>query len=317
MNEYTKEAARLGVKIHNCGVSVFPKADGRVEIPQFVVHAMGWERINKAYITIEDIGVCVYANDEGLNTAGLTLVSGGRIRIPAGILKKTVFFKRPLVFVIERNRVIARKRAELSDVEEGLKNIFGDEEIEQIGVEPPRKSAPKEKPINVGKPELIMLDTNNITTFRPVGSPFKFAASFNNTQREIVFSAPRHNIFPFYLIPGIKRVNKNSFIIGFLLLSSRTHERLCWKIKENGIDREVMFYPGQTEMGGFRVFTNPPNTKYSPELIRRAKHMCEDPKNLLETHFRQVVQNRNNDVYSTPPSIIASQTINLMCPEEK
>lgn len=313
MNDYTQEAAKLGVKMHNCGVSVFPKADGRVEIPQFVVHAMGWERINKVYITIEDIGVCVYTNNEGLNTAGFTLVSGGRIRIPASILKKTIFFKKPLMFVIERNRVIARKRAELSEVEECLKNIFGDEEkcINTLAC----KSSTKKKLI--GKPELILLSMNHITIFRSVGFPFKFMASFNNTTREIVFSRPRHNIFAFYLIPGIKRVNDNDFIIGFLLLNSRTHEQLCRKIKENGIDREIMFYPGQTEIGGFRVFTNAPNTKYSAELISRAEHMCGDPKNLLETHFRQVVQNRNNDVYSTPPSIIASQTINLMCPEEK
>jgi hypothetical protein len=305
-----EKIAETGIEVHNSGVSVFPKADGRVEIPQFVVRAMGWEKTKKIYITNESVGVCIYANNVSNETIGVSFSSAGRLRIPAGALKKTNFFRKSLVFVIERNRVVARPRAESKDVREGLINLFS-AFVPQKEIKEPAEEKHKEK---VGEPELILLNTNKSTMFHPVNNPFQFMASFSNSRREIVFGSEECNNFRFFLIPGIKR-SGDSFQIGFLLLNSQTYSALAIKVISAGLDKEFMFWPNQKESGGFMVVAHPPSSRNTNEIVELAKKICEDPKSILETHFRKM--NTNNDVYSTPPAIIAQQTINLMCPKEE
>lgn len=311
--------SKVGASIRNRGVRAFPKADGRIEVPQFVIHALGWENVEKIYINESDVGM--YLTSVENNTCWSAQVSGGRIRIPAGVLRRTTFFRKDLIFIIERERVFFHPSADFSEVKQSLENIFT-----MVNKKSGKKVGELKEALDeldstfssdiIPKPELILLDMNETTVFRPVNLPFKFYAGFSNTKREIVFENTGWSESSFYLVPGIKRVGASNYNIGFLLLGSMTYERLCCKIKEGGMDREVMFWPQRTAMGGFQVFLNPPNTECLDEIINIAQAICGDPKNLLETHFRNNGEVIINDVYTTPPSIITKQTINLMCQEE-
>lgn len=312
MNKEIEKMAEIGTKLHNCGISVFPKADGRIEIPQFVVSAMDWKGLSEIYFTHEDVGICMYADGSRLkNIIGSSISNTGRFRIPATSIRKTPFFRKGLIFVIERERVVAHPRAELSKVKEDLGVLFSGSKTPKEHLKELEKDLPK-----LGKPELILLDTNRITTFKPVDLPFSFLATFSSTKREIVFSASKYNNFNFFLVPGIER-SGNNYRIGFLLINNQVYKKISSKLKDYSSEHnEIGFWPHPKETGGFQIFINPSFGKYEKAIVGKAKIMCKDPKELLEIHFRQNPPNINDDIYITPPSIIAKQTINVMCPEE-
>ena len=98
-NERIKES-----KITNWDDDSKPKSDGRVEVPKTIIKQIGWD--NSKIIFISNNGDhLILSNNRTENIIGKTIVSYGRVRIPAGILRSTDLYRKELFFTIENNNL--------------------------------------------------------------------------------------------------------------------------------------------------------------------------------------------------------------------
>ena len=311
----------------NFGIDLYPKADGRVEIPKEVVLFLGWDSCEIVNTMFEEGNV--YVSNGSFDKNIPIKVSHGRVRIPVGVLKSAGLHKKSLIATFDLNctmRITADNSNNIEAINEfidsltekqkkNLKDIFiGD--TYKINNEIPNMELVR-APVNQSdfeKPKMFLLDAieDKSFIFKPVGNPYKF--KFCWSDKVPLLSRDEEDILVSYAIPGINMYNKD---VGFLLVDQITFGKVCYILKkkeeETGIDKDLIFiFSPKTRIGSFKVYENP-KQEVERNIIDRAKLICANPENFLLNNF---------DIYSSgkrdfPPTSLTSNTIGRIKQNER
>jgi hypothetical protein len=235
----------------NFGIKVIPKSDGRIEIPQILIKQMGWE-VDKVFMCFMPREVLI----SKYRVSGqdvIIKVADGRIRIPAGQLKKFDLLNKEWVINGAGDTIQARPIINYGNVENFV-NSLNEEQM---------KLASKIFGIDTKEeePELIELDKNNPTIFKIINGPF--------TNKEK------------YLIPGIK-ISKEGNKIGFLIVENELFNIIRKKVVAHKRDfLELIFSYDAFALGEFVINIHPP-IQIENELIIKAQKLCAEPGKFFE-----------------------------------
>jgi len=293
------------------GIRVKPKRDGRVEVPQNLVKAVGWDKRQVVFISKEP-GVLTLCGSRSNLTIGKTKVSKGRVRIPAGILKSVEFIRKPLVLSLGKDYISARVCCE--DKIEDIKQVIG--RIQQPDIE-------ELSSILIGKkefvePQLFLLQDGLVV--QPIRPPFKFFGYYLST-KEVVYINPdetrKGDIF--FLLPVIKFSQPQEaerFKLGFLLLNEYNYATTYKTLHRARVDcrnpnRSLIFLYRPFTFGMWSVFINPPGDM--PVDIQKANNICKDPERFLRTFFRQFEKKDLGNIVWPPPSITKTTVERFKC----
>lgn len=302
------------------GVIAHPKSDGRVEVPQQFIKLMGWDKCDTLYMSYENGAEFYISNDLQFHCEDPVqieaAVSNGRVRVPAGFLRKIEMCDKPLSFVagdelgvVRVNNSHNRFRIEEfisslmpHDIEELALLVSGEgegDEYEEIVHAAEGKSEVKipfgeVARVPIKRPHLILLQKVGSTVFRPVGNPYKFKGYW--ADKEIVFAKDASETDPttLYLVPGIQRVKQEDggFLFGFLLLDEKMFGKIRDRVvrgpsRDTAIDVEMIFMYDCFTFGSFKIYENPPEA-LPEDILERAKSICSDPERFLLNTFKVV-----------------------------
>jgi len=300
----------VNLMLTSFGIDLYPKADGRVEIPKYVVIKSGWNSLDMVYMSSDMCGNLYISADSDLieNEVSVAVaISGGRLRIPAGFLKKVNLHNKNLVATYDADSTLCLKAdnseneealtlfleelddlqaAKLLDMLTGGKSLRSDNDIpnmELIRVSANQKALPEAKMF------LLEGDETRSFVFRPVGNPYKFKFCWINKVPKLVRSDVKNNALTLYIIPGVNRVKKDENLSGFLLIDQTTFEKICYIVKKKnestaiGKDLIFMFSP-KVKIGSFKVFENP-HVSLDPKIVEEAKMVCANPEQFLSNNF--------------------------------
>ena len=295
--------------ITNFGMELYPKADGRVEVPQCLVSSADWHSCRSVYMSSNMDGIIYISSSSDLmkdDTVTITVaVSSGRLRIPAGFLKKVGLYGKRLsathdgdsmLMVRPDNSKNDRALEELlgsfldSQITE-LLNILTGEEIVDNNLIPNRDIVRvsvncKDFP----EPSMFLLEGDEARTciFRPVGNPYKFKCCWVDKKPFLVKpSFDNENVVTLYAVPGLKRIKREDGggVPGYLILDPITFGKVCYIVKlkqeKTAIGKDLIFiFSPKTKVGSFKVFENP-TEDLDDEVIERAKLVCANPERFL------------------------------------
>ena len=311
------------------GVDLYPKSDGRIEIPKYMITTAGWDSYDKVYMSSDLQGNLYISSDSTFFSGGVTIsvaVSHGRLRIPVGFLKRIGIHNRNLVAVYDMNSTL-HLRPDNSESEEALvefvnelnekdaillanilmgravlDNYIPNMEIVRVSV--------NQKPLP--EAEMFLLEANEQRSFmfRPIGNPYKFKCCWVDKVPHLAYEN-NDNATMLYVIPGIKRIKKNDggTVPGFLIIDETTFGKICYVVKKKGDDTAIgkdlifMFSP-RVRIGSFKVFENP-KEDLDPKIIEEAKQVCANPERFLSSNF-SLFKSGNCDL---PPTTITVNTI--------
>jgi len=154
------------------GIVSFPKSDGRIEIPQTIVKMMGWDKCNEIYIKKSPSGLLLTSTTSVRGLVGKVVVSCGRVRIPAKILRSSNLENKKIVLAIKQDYVIARSdnRKDKEEITELLNGFCSHckQRLEQIVefVLGNVTQEPEEEPIKEVKEPEVVEQVNNDTPFK-------------------------------------------------------------------------------------------------------------------------------------------------------
>jgi len=251
------------------GVQVFPKADGRIEIPQSLVRMIGWGRGQKVYIS-DKPGFLIVSKEKSKNNVRSIITTGGRARLPVGVLRNKGFEGKPLALSIEKDCIIARVYCDADDI---LKTLSLD-----------NHSIKSLTNVLLGEnsPKLFLL--KNQTVVLPLRPPFRFPGYFLSTREVVRFEFPQSSIAPeyFYLLPVLSEPGK----YGFLLLNENDYTIIGIKLKSAGVSLDNPnrgIVPMWLPFSGWKIFLNPVEHKYD---INKAREACGKTEDFLKNNFR-------------------------------
>ena len=237
----------------NFGIDLYPKSDGRVEIPKHIISSVGWDSLELVYMSSDMYENIYISSDCSLldiaegEVAASVAVSHGRLRIPAGFLKKIGLLNRNLVAVSDMSGTLYIKpdNSNSGDALVEIINNLNEDVVKQLSkalsgltenyipnMELVRVSVNQsELPLA----ELFMLEGNENSSFvfRPINNPYKFKCCWVDKVPLISKSDNEHTA-TLYLIPGIKRIKKDKGggIPGFLIIDETTFGKICYIIKK-------------------------------------------------------------------------------------
>jgi hypothetical protein len=227
------------------GMSVLPKGDGRLEIPQHVVKMLGWSRKKELFFSLRAGFLVVSSRPQADTHIGKVAVNMGRARVPLNILKAAGMNGDALMLVITdgeeivlRPFVVARDflKSLVAQLDSNIvasiaKILTVDRSVVYDGQAPliveqshaskfttsgDRKKTDELSPAlpDIGEksgekdgPFLILPNISECVVFRPVGLPFRFPGHWFHESCELVRMAFfSTDATNFYLIPGIRRV---------------------------------------------------------------------------------------------------------------
>lgn len=268
------------------GYVIYPKGDGRVEIPQIFIKQLDWSK-NKEVFAQSKFGEIVITKNKLLNYDSIKFTNN-RIRISLGILKKANLDKKSLYVISNSNYLIIRTYVDGSnDISNRVYDFIStlnDVQKNQL------LSIFVDKIINKVETNLILLDQAKPMVFRIVGPAFTFPAMWCNKNIKICADRPELSS-QLYLIPGIN-IQKQNLESGFLLVSENTFSNIKTKIVEKmGITMSnenipielVLFYDVFVD-GKFKVYINPP-TPIDQSVIENTKKLCSNASNFINKTF--------------------------------
>jgi hypothetical protein len=316
------------------GVDLYPKADGRIEIPKHIIISAGWEQCDVVYMFSDMCGSLYISSCSSLldNDISITVaVSHGRLRVPAGFLKKIGLFNKNLIATYDMNNTLCLRpdssenalvdfvnnlsddlATRLSQILLGTvkeNNYIDSEEIIRIPTDQPK----------LPQPMLFLLegDEERSLVFRPVNNPYKFKCCWVN-RVPFLSTLGNDKAIILFAIPGIKRTkkDKDKNVSGFLIIDEITFGKIWYIIKQKGcdtaIDKDLIFiFSPKTRIGSFKVFINP-DENLDPKTIGEAKQVCANPERFLSSYF---------DLYTSgqcdlPPTTITVNTIGNIIKKE-
>lgn len=299
----------------------FPKADGRVEVPQQIVNQAGWKK--EKYIHVGFVPGELYLSktnnfESYVTYLGKMVINDGRIRIYAGYLKKCGFAGKSLSMVIANGHIIVRldntNPQSGVEIKEFVRGLSDEQKDKLSGIilqtfrqqeQPPKvksgdklnlpkQKEPRKDGTKVYNPELLLLDVGKPVVFTPVNMPVRFPGFWSTKHKEVVLlhkSVEKVPVAPtpLYVIPGIEKLSGGSFRVGYLLLDSKVYADLVHNIKIGRIkdNRDIIFWYDSPSFCKFKFFNNPP-ASLNPELVGQAKTMCSNPAVFLIDTFRTV-----------------------------
>lgn len=301
------------------GVELFPKADGRVEIPKDVVLFLGWNKSDIINLFFNDGNV--YVSDGTFEKNIQIKVSHGRVRIPIGVLKSAGLYRKSLIATFDLNCTMRLTASNSSSnwainefigsltkhQAEALVNIFmgkssrDDNSIPSMEIA--KISVNQEK---LPRPEMFILEAleEKSFIFRPTGNPYKF--NFCWVDKTPMLCKNEDNSLVSYVIPGIRRGEDK---VGFLLIDETTFGKVCYILKRKNettaIDKDLIFmFSPKTKIGSFKVYENP-KQEINQELVEQSKLVCSNPERFLTSNFN-IYSGGNKDF---PPTTITTNTI--------
>lgn len=304
---FSSLASRLS---HSAGTPLYPKGDGRIEIPQGIVRLMGWK--DKSVVSISMGEGCIFLADGDnvhvSNLLGRVVVSMERVRIPMSMLRRIDGGSRSPVVVSPNLRssvlvvlpdVAGRKHkieAVLKDMGAGpcsrlLSLLMGQqpESQEEEGPAHPVEPAAPDAPAG---PRLFLPDFAAPDVVRIVGSPFSFQSHWVPMDKggaivpHVDFGcvcrgtkAPER----LYLIPVIRR--KNKLETGYLLVRDDLRAKIGRVLAgSNPTSFDLIFCYKPFVDGMFEVYKNPPEP-LPPDVVEKAQEDCGDPNKFVAGTF--------------------------------
>lgn len=303
------------------GNHVYPKADGRIEVPQPIVSKMNWQRLEKIYITANCGEIIISSKKPGMvGKTMLCKISKNRIRVPATLTREVGFSKTPVYMVLSENKVIIRSNvlsqntmARVNSLlekfpnehKEELLDIFRNKSITNGIVIPDHI----ENIYDNAQPELILPDVTQPIVFRITGAPtYVGTASYVTHSRKLIFTF-YGGYESMYLVPGI-HIARGGYRIGFLLIN-------CWFQKQMAnlvIYRnasEIIIWYDTSRTNNFKLCVNPP-TVLRKELLKKAESMCSNPIKFVEKTFKFITAEefkRNSLKYGHVPTLVKQNIV--------
>lgn len=323
----------INLLLTDFGIELHPKSDGRVEIPKYLITAAGWEDTNMVYMSSNLDNMLYVSTDSELvdDTISVAVaISNGRLRIPAGFLRKIGLNDRVLVAIHDGDGMI-RMRPDNTKSEEALgeflEKLDDDQVKELLGILVGKAAAVSNNFIpsmeiarisisqkSLPEPSLFLLEGNesNPCVFRPVANPYKFRCCWVEGKPMLVRPSQTHDkSIVLYAVPGLKRIKKEDGVAvpGFLLLDQITFGKICYIVKRKGektaVGRDLIFiFSPKTKVGSFKVFENP-RENLDPSIIELAKLTCANPERFLSNNF-DFFESGKCDL---PPTTITVNTI--------
>jgi hypothetical protein len=307
-NEVFNELARMIA--YRDGTTLYPKGDGRVEIPHGIVRLMGWRDKSTVWIKYGP-GCLVLSGNKPDNPIGRITVSMERARIPMSMLKAASMGNSSVVATLnlsDGSMVVRRSLASMADIcdlegafrEAGepvcrrLMAILGGAQQDKI----PDKSetvpdipAPLSKN-DAKKPWLFLMNTKKPMIIRVIGTPFAFQAHWvtNSSVGELVphiegcplceFRAPER----MSLIPVIRKSDGQS-APGFLLAQEDLRSKIARQlVGRNPTDFDLVLYFAPFQDGLCSVYKAPPEP-IGDDLVKTAQAVCSDPNGFVASSF--------------------------------
>jgi hypothetical protein len=296
------------------GTILYPKGDGRIEIPQGLVRLMGWR--NKSIVRI---GTCL----RGLSLAsddfpvpeplGQVAVSMDRVRIPVSILRKAGINGKPgvtvtpdlnkpmlivLPYMLDRVGSVATVLSEMGEATcaKLLAAIDGktvSARLREADAVP--ELVPGTEPLDSGtEPKLFFPSPFKPTVIRVIGQPFMFQAHWVATVGGGTFIVHKvecplckeRGPERLYLVPVIRR-GAELEQAGFLLAKEELRAVIGRVLSgSNPSAFDLMLYYKPFAYGMFEVFRKPPEPLVDG-LVESAQEMCGDPDAFLESVFAE------------------------------
>jgi len=316
----------ISLMLTDFGISLYPKSDGRVEIPKYIVKNIGFVSSNMVYMSSDMCGNIYISTNSELLEDEISIsvaISNGRLRIPSKFLKKIGLINKSLVIVSDSHSILHLK-ADNSHNEEALElllNELDDDKTSRLldilsgkrvdnnyilNMDIVRVSTNQTK---LPKAKLFLLEGNEDKTFafRPIGNPYKFRCCWVNRVPKLTKDA--NNSVILYAIPGINRMKSGDNSSGFLIIDQITFGKICYVVnKKNSttaIGKDLIFiFSPKTKIGSFKVFENP-NTDIDNKIIEEAKLICANPEKFLSNKF-SFFESGKCDL---PPTTITLNTI--------
>jgi len=299
------------------GIYVYPKADGRIEVPQSILSKMGWD-LKEIYITAE-LGEIIISPIP-LDNSGRSMackLTNGRVRIPYTISKVLGFDKTPVYMVICNGYIIVRSN---------VNSISSNKRI-QLFLESLSDSQKKDliaivrnlpiinnvaisvaKEVYSAKPELILPDVVQSIVFRIIGPPACLGcATWLRETKELFLIKDFNDCSPVFIIPGIQIMN-GGFRIGFLLVDTPLYKEISVLVKR-GASELIIWYETSSPTN-FRIYVNP-ITPLENKLMDKAHNMCQDHFEFANDVFKIITpeeyfMNRN---YQTIPTLVKQNVV--------
>lgn len=295
--------SKLSNKLQNInGTILFPKSDGRIEVPRSIVKLLEWNNEEYIYVNrIDSTGELIINNieDASLLPKSKIKISSGRVRIPLSTIKKARTDRG------ENQSVILIPNLNLSSITI-IPNVKRSSEVKsilcEIGPDLCKKlfdclynneTALEED--DSCKPKLFLIDVKKPTIVRIIGLPFSFGAHWVTNENtgggtlvphftgcSICKHRSPENM---YIVPVIKKVNGQN-LVGFLLAQEELKNKIASKIKgKNPSDFTLIIYFATIQDGMCHVYNNPPE-QISKEELKSAQEICNNPNKFIFDTFK-------------------------------
>lgn len=288
------------------GFVLYPKGDGRVEIPQTIIHILSWENLKEVYIFIEDYRIFLSPTPETrqlIHPVGKTKVSQGRIRVPATFVKQGGMEKKTLSAAIDEDGF----------VEIRVNGVRGKHLTAAVNEIPDAialriANCLTEDKLNLVVPKkLIIPQTRQTICFRALQDPFRFRAYWLKSG-DIVFGqySQGPHIHIFYLIGGYVKLPKGKVELGYLLATQVLYDLFLAarrRASNEGTDpsnRDWIIQFDPTIREDFRVF-NVPGDKHPEEENFKNLFDIDTIRKFVSNNFKRC---KGDFEFSDPPVVI-------------
>lgn len=300
------------------GTAVYPKGDGRVEIPHGIVNLVGWR--DKSTIWIRHGHGCLVMSDkrEG-QPIGHVSVSMGRTRIPMSTLKKVgmVYIKVDVIPDLVSGTVTVKPSR--YRCEDRVKAV-----LRELGVDACAKLLAALSgennalfPIDdrcAANPKLFLVDSSSPTIVRVIGRPFAFKMHWVpiGNKGMIVLHRDKCPLCTTrvpditFLIPVIKKRNGESKT-GFLFAQEALRTNIARQIAgKNPTEFDLILFYKPYSDGMCSVYKSPVEPM-PDDQVSAAMSACADPNAFVANTFQDAENLRVQMVPGRAPTFIIEE----------
>jgi hypothetical protein len=286
---------------HRDGIVLYPKGDGRIEIPNAVVRLMGWRDKSKILIYRKPGCLVLSIDDCGVPISRVA-VSMGRVRIPMSILKSVSMGRVSIIAAIDFPKSIVVRRnleepSRLADLEVILGEIGEDACARLMGILDGNHQGVETRLAEVhqeqcAKPRLFLMDSKRPTIVRVVGPPFAFQAHWvtDGSLGKLVAHSDGCELCTLRaperlsLVPVIRRAGGLQ-TPGFLLAQEELRSKMARQLSgRNPVDFDLILYFAPFQDGMCSVHKAPPEA-IPEDLVKSAQEVCSDPDRFVAESF--------------------------------
>jgi hypothetical protein len=292
------------------GTTVYPKGDGRVEIPHGIVRLMGWRDKCVVWIWRSHDRLVLSDRPNG-HQIGRVSVSMERARIPMSMLRTVGMDGRPLVVSPELTSGTINVRPSLVKAKprvEAVLREMGPEMCAKLaaalsGDSCADKPADPAKGARAADPKLFLMDTSGPTVIRVIGAPFVFNAHWVpvGDKGRIV---PHRDPCPLcsmrtpdkmFLIPVVRKKGGETQA-GFLLAQEDLRANIARQIAgRNPTEFDLILFYKPYSDGMCGVYKSPVEPMPESQMAN-ARSACADPNAFVASTFHET----DGDIQSVP-----------------